>query len=533
MSCGRCGAPVEGTALYCRGCGATSGEFLVQVHVAPIGQRERFCGSCGGPVEAADLYCRRCGRGLALEPGVAASSRGSASALEGAGAGFSSVMARAGRAVSGSVPGAEEAWRKVAAVFTEPAARAEFLASFREPLQASGIAVIAGLVLSSLIYACVSGTIQDIVGEGTPGLGAVANPLTIFAASHLLTLTGSLAVDMFGLGGVAGGLYLRAGVLLLLVVPFVGLLAGTAIMGPRFRERRGKTGQAFAVRVACLYALALLLVTPIVNQIVSGMLKGQAEEFAYGAASVDVGLSLGSALVMGVLTGYFLALLAWYLTKRGAWSRSAFAGGARTSLACFLGLSVVGTLVALLKGASAVRAVSASLNIGAYALLYLSGLPVKVGAGTAFLLGGWRGVDPTIVPGAWHYVLLIVPLGAILLGGRALERRRREDNRPVADLGDSLARSVMFGLGYGAFGALLAYGSRVSFAVHGAVDILADLLPGGVMDAFNAGGSPPGAFVLLTMVAAAIAFAGTRLVDAKAHVHLRDRGEVARSGPWQ
>ena len=64
LTCPKCGARVEGTDLFCSGCGMSVEEIKAAYAQPAAPAATAACPSCGAPVNAGDAFCMACGQKL-------------------------------------------------------------------------------------------------------------------------------------------------------------------------------------------------------------------------------------------------------------------------------------------------------------------------------------------------------------------------------------------------------------------------------------------------------------------------------------
>lgn len=63
LTCPRCGARVEGTDLFCSGCGMPV-EEIKAAYAQPVSAPTATCPACGAPITPGDAFCMSCGQKL-------------------------------------------------------------------------------------------------------------------------------------------------------------------------------------------------------------------------------------------------------------------------------------------------------------------------------------------------------------------------------------------------------------------------------------------------------------------------------------
>lgn len=352
------------------------------------------------------------------------------------------------------------------------------LAAFREPALAAGTALLVGLILALAVSAVATAYLdpdQLLAELGTDR--SPFNPLITYALSHLGPFRAGTGGVVLGVEVPSVRILVRPGFLCLVLLPLVSLLAGSAVFSRAFEARTGLGPIGFAARTALVYAGLSTVVILSANASLAGLLR-QLPVFA--------GFSVPGTFLMTLLWGFLFSLPGWRLAQAGPlgapggryapYLRAVAAGSTALALefAFLLAVGLVAVPLVIAGSSSAVppaAGLAAVPNLAAYALAYIHGSPVHAasnlpeleGRVAASLAGGVEGVPPF---GSVHYLLLLVPLTTLLLGGYTLDRRR-----PALGLG-RLGAAAFFGLGYGLAGAAVVNAAQVSVLARGATEML-------------------------------------------------------------
>ncbi|MGE5560232.1 MAG: hypothetical protein ACM3XN_04140 [Chloroflexota bacterium] len=355
-------------------------------------------------------------------------------------------------------------------------AAVRFWAALKTALCAAVASVLFGLGLSAGLSVVVGRWLTASLDAAPGGNFSLVSTFSMFMGSHLVTVRTRSHAAFLNID-----VTLRAGLIILLLVPLISIGLGTALFRGRFRARArlspawyvGLTGLLYAIMLGLM---ALLSGGPVIEAFACALVIAL---FAAPGASLgglrrrrrsDEGDAQPDAVIDIPASG---------TAAGGTWQQRARAGvpavilGMQTLVCELLALTVF-SLLAFTSGGSVPRSLLLAPNVAVYALALVHGAPVvvlsnlqRIGNVSVSVITGLQGAGGSLAQyGQLRLLLLLIPLSALIAGGIALERRRRIGR---------LAAALSFGLGYGGLGGFLVWACAIRFDATGAaVSLLSD-----------------------------------------------------------
>lgn len=344
-----------------------------------------------------------------------------------------------------------------------------------EAIKAALSAVIAALVIGLGLSAGLSVAVSHWLAaslDAAEGGFSLVDTLSMFVASHLATVRASAHAAFLDID-----VTFRAGLILLLIIPFAAVSLGTALFKWRFRSRTGLSPVIYVGLIALFYAAAVSIIAlfthcrtgeaSLAGMILGGLFAipgarsgpGRKRPAADGAAAESDG---GAPLPV---TSNRLSVL------RDCVPLIVLSGK-------LLGVE----LLVMTAAAAAILAIQGSLveslvvlpNIGVYTLAFAHGTTVsvvsnlaRVATMTLSLVTGLRGAAGALATlSPYRALVALAPFGLLAWGGVLVESRRKVDR---------LVATAAFGAGYGALGAFLVWACGIHLVAGGtAVSLLAN-----------------------------------------------------------